>query len=424
MSYLNLFPPEAPIYAEIKLPASKSECNRALIIQALAAFQSGNQIQVGNISEARDSQTMLRLLESSDTTWDVLDAGTTMRFLTAFTAITNQDKVLTGTARMQERPIKILGDALVELGFKVEYLKNEGYPPLKIHQQDNFTQTKKHIQIRGDVSSQYISALLMIAPLLPEGIVLELMGKVGSKPYIQMTLNQMQHFGIAHRWEEQTIHIAPQKYKADHYTVESDWSAASYWYSIVSIAPHARVKLLGLREQSSQGDQAIAKIMEDLGVRTTYVEDGVLLEKKTIQPNLSLNLDFSDCPDLAQTVLVVCAAKRVGILCKGLESLKIKETDRVAALQKELKKFGCELHEDPTYWSLRHGEWATVGSSQIDQKSPISIQTYEDHRMAMALAPLALLHPLKINEPEVVVKSYPSYWEDLEKVGFTYTKHA
>ena len=424
MSHLNLFPPEAPIQTEIKLPASKSECNRALIIQALAKFQSGNQIEVENISEARDSQTMLRLLNSDDSTWDVLDAGTTMRFLTAFAAITNQDKILTGTARMQQRPIKILGDALVELGFKVEYLKSEGYPPLKINRQDNFTQTKKHIQIRGDVSSQYISALLMIAPLLPEGISLELIGKVGSRPYIQMTLNQMQHFGIEHQWEGQTIHITPQSYKVDQYTVESDWSAASYWYSIVSIAEQAKVKLLGLREKSSQGDQAIAKIMENLGVRSTFEEDGVLLEKKDIPADLSLNIDFSDCPDLAQTVLSICAAKRVGILCTGLESLKIKETDRVAALQKELKKFGCELHEDPTYWSLRFGEWASGKSSQIDQKSPISIQTYEDHRMAMALAPLALLHPLKINEPEVVVKSYPGYWDDLEKAGFKYAKHA
>ncbi|MDX2301605.1 MAG: 3-phosphoshikimate 1-carboxyvinyltransferase [Microscillaceae bacterium] len=418
MSHLILSAPEAPIHAEIKLPASKSECNRALIIRSLTEHQSGNQIQVHNISEARDSQTMLRLLESEEETLNVLDAGTTMRFLIAFCAITQQNKILTGTARMQERPIQILVDALRELGFQLEYLHKEGYPPVKIIGQENFTQLKKHIQIRGDVSSQYISALLMIAPLLPKGIILELMGKISSRPYIQMTLDQMQHFGIHHQWIDQSIHITPQTYQADQYTIESDWSAASYWYSIVSLAQHAKVKLLGLREKSSQGDQAIVQIMEDLGVRTEYVEDGVVLEKKTIRSDLSLNLDFSDCPDLAQTVLVVCAAKKVGLLCKGLESLKIKETDRIAALQKELKKFDCDLHEDYCYWSLRFGEWSP-GDNSLSQKSPIEIHTYEDHRMAMAFAPLTVLHPLKIQDPEVVVKSYPGFWEDLKQVGFT-----
>lgn len=416
--------PDTPLHQEIFLPASKSESNRALIIRALCEFQTGQSFEIHNLSPARDTQTMLRLLSSKEEVLDVIDAGTTMRFLTAFLSITQQNKMLTGTQRMQERPIGILVNALRELGFSIEYLNNQGYPPIRLIANNFQKQAQNHIQIRGDVSSQYISALLMIAPLLPQGLHLELTGKVGSRPYIQMTLSLMKHFGIEAQWEGSSIKISPQKYQARDYTIESDWSGASYWYSIVSLAPNAQVRLLGLRKDSLQGDQAIARIMEDLGVRTTYVDNGVHLEKKPIFSQSSLNVDFSDCPDLAQTVIVVCAAKNTGILCKGLESLKIKETDRVKALQKELKKLGCDLEEDICYWSLRFDEWANADASRINQKSPLTISTYEDHRMAMAFAPLALLQKLKIKDPQVVQKSYPGFWDDLRKAEFKIVKQA
>ncbi len=413
---------EEPIISEIKLPASKSESNRALIIQALAQYQSGTRIELQNLSEARDTQTLQRLLASVQQDLDVLDAGTTMRFLTAYLSITQQDKVLTGSARMQERPIGILVEALREIGFQIDYVNQQGFPPLRIQGQATFEQQKKHVKIRGDVSSQFISALLMIAPLLPQGLTLELTGKIGSKPYIQMTLSQMQQFGIRHQWRENLIEIAPQTYQAGHYQVESDWSAASYWYSIVSLAKNAQVKLLGLRPESLQGDSVITEIMTQLGVRSTFLPEGVLLEKKPIQLHEALQLDFTACPDLAQTVVALCAVKKIDLLCKGLESLRIKETDRIKALQKEIRKFGCELQEDYGYWCLLFEQWAEVSASRLNQKSPITISTYEDHRMAMAFAPIALLHPLKMKDPMVVKKSYPHFWEDLVLAGFKISK--
>ena len=279
-----------------------------------------------------------------------------------------------------------------------------------------------NISLAGNVSSQYISSLLMIAPLLPQGLHLELTGDIYSRPYIQMTLNQMENFGIKYTWEGKTIHVPNQQYQPASYQVESDWSGASYWYSIVSLAKNAHVELLGLKPESLQGDSVIANIMTDLGVRSTFTSDGVLLEKKPIPVNHNIELDFTACPDLAQTIVAMCSVKKIGLLMTGLESLKIKETDRVKALQNEIKKFGCELHEDYGYWSLRFGAWAAARASQLSNKKPIPIDTYDDHRMAMAFAPLALAHDLEIENPDVVQKSYPRYWEDLEKVGFRLEK--
>ncbi|MCU0446568.1 MAG: 3-phosphoshikimate 1-carboxyvinyltransferase [Microscillaceae bacterium] len=418
MKNLQITPPELPIQGKIALPSSKSESNRALIIQALAQFQSGQMIDVQNISTARDTQTMLRLLQSSAEVLDVLDAGTTMRFLTAYLAVTtNTTKTLTGTPRMCERPIGILVEALQQLGFSIDYGQNEGFPPLKIHPTTSQPNKTRFLQIRGDVSSQYISALLMIAPLLPEGLELKLLGKIGSRPYIEMTLAQMQHFGIAHTWHEQTIAIPAQTYQAQSYAVESDWSGASYWYSVISLALHSEIELLGLKSESLQGDSVIVDIMGHLGVRTQFTATGAKLTCKPIQLNQAFEWDFTACPDLAQTVLALGAVKRIPMLVKGLESLKIKETDRVQALQNEIRKFGCELHEEYGYWSLRFGAWADTPPIAEAQK-PILIETYDDHRMAMAFAPLALVHLLKIENPSVVNKSYPSFWRDMESLGF------
>ncbi|MCE7991380.1 MAG: 3-phosphoshikimate 1-carboxyvinyltransferase [Roseivirga sp.] len=388
--------------SDIALSSSKSESNRALIIQAL----SENPIELHNLSDARDTQTMTRLLKSEEDTWDVLDAGTTMRFLCGFAAVGRERKILTGTKRMQQRPVKILADALKTLGAKVEYLKKDGYPPLAISPIK--TQKTNTISIKGDVSSQYISALLMIAPTLPEGLTLTLTGKIGSRPYIQMTLDLMNRFGIESNWSGDTIEIKSQAYQSGTYTIESDWSAASYWYSFISLSQQAKVKLLGLRAQSMQGDTAIVRMMNSLGVMSAFEDDGVVLQK--IPDQREVSFDFTDCPDLAQTIAVVCAVKKIPCQMSGLESLRIKETDRIAALKKELKKFKVKLKEtEPGVWEVR--------SKFQTQEQPVEIQTYEDHRMAMAFAPLCTQQDLVINDPSVVNKSYPGYWNDLRKAG-------
>ncbi|CAG5069516.1 3-phosphoshikimate 1-carboxyvinyltransferase [Dyadobacter sp. CECT 9623] len=405
MKSIVVYPPKQPVKAEIKLVASKSECNRALIINALTGFQC----ELSNVSEARDSQTMMRLLDSKDEVADVIDAGTTMRFLTAYYSVTNQTKIMTGTPRMCERPIGILVDALRILGADIEYQKEEGYPPLKLN---GFNYSGEHkLVMRGDVSSQYISALLMIAPELPSGLTIQLEGEVGSRPYIEMTLNQMAYFGIDYKadWQANTITVPPLKYQPKPYAIESDWSGASYWYSIVALSENAEVELLGLKQNSLQGDSAIVKIMRHLGVESEFTDRGVLLTK--IPAAASIGWDFTDCPDLAQTVAVCCAVKDIRLSMTGIESLKIKETDRVFALQQELKKLGAELTE------IEKDHLYEV--SRISNFQPLelpSIHTYDDHRMAMAFAPAGMVAPIRIEEPGVVVKSYPGYWKDLSKV--------
>ncbi|MCU0392323.1 MAG: 3-phosphoshikimate 1-carboxyvinyltransferase [Thermoflexibacter sp.] len=398
---VKLFHPQQLIKTSILLPSSKSESNRALIIKALCK----QTCHLTNISEARDTQTMLKLLASDSLTLDVIDAGTTMRFLTAYCAVTNRESILTGSQRMCERPIQVLVEALRELGADIEYLTNEGYPPIHVK---GFRPKKDALFVRGDVSSQYISALLMIAPILPNGLTINLVGKVASLPYIQMTLQLMQNFGVQHEWKTNAIHIPPQDYHASSYSVESDWSASSYWYSIVSLANEAEIKLLGLKRDSLQGDAEIVKIMEKLGVNTVFEHDGILLKKTTTEK--SFEWDFTHCPDLAQTVAVVGAAKGVNMKMTGLESLKIKETDRLVAVRDELAKFGI-IAQDV------NDETLLIPPQAI--KAPMTyIKTYKDHRMAMAFAPLALLFNIEIEQPEVVEKSYPRFWEDLGKAGF------
>ncbi|GAB3197781.1 3-phosphoshikimate 1-carboxyvinyltransferase [Pontibacter aydingkolensis] len=399
---LTLTHPTGVLHTSIKLPASKSEANRALIISTL----SGGTAELHNLSEANDTQLLQRLLKSDDDTIDAEDAGTVMRFLTAYYAVTGQQKVLTGTDRMCQRPIKVLVDALRELGASINYLGEEGYPPLKI---DTFKGNgKKQLKIRSDISSQYISALLMIAPLLPDGLALELEGKIGSKPYIDMTLSIMRHFGAEATFKGNTITVPHQKYKPASFHVESDWSAASYWYSMVALAKEADVTLLGPKENSFQGDSAVADIMQHLGVYTTFTSEGVNLIKKRHEKHLLY--DFSDCPDLAQTVVALSAALGVTLEMTGLESLRIKETDRIQALQIELLGMGSRMEEvTPGVFRVQPG---------IITKKSLNFRTYQDHRMAMAFAPLSLLAPVEIQEPSVVRKSYPRFWEDLEKAGF------
>ena len=398
---LHVTHPTAKLHTDISLPSSKSESNRVLIINALC----DTPCQLTNLSEARDTQTMLKLLASTEHTLDVLDAGTTMRFLTAWCSVSNRKAILTGTERMCERPIGILVDALRTLGADIRYLRNEGFPPIEIGE---FKPKTNLLTIRGDISSQYISALLMVAPKLPNDLQLSLEGKVASVPYIKMTLQLMEKFGVKAHWQGNSISVAPQQYKANQYAVESDWSASSYWFSMVALAHEGEIKLLGLKTDSLQGDKAIVEIMEKLGVSTIFETDGIRLRKTKTEKEF--NYDFSNCPDLAQTIAVIGAAKGVKMKLTGLESLKIKETDRILALKNELKKFGIQAQD-------HHDSELHIPASTIQAPKQM-VNTYKDHRMAMAFAPLALLFPVTIERAEVVSKSYPTFWADLQKAGF------
>jgi len=391
-----------------QLSSSKSISNRALLLKAL----SGNQSIVSNLSDARDTQLMNRLVGSHDKIIDVLDAGTTMRFLTAYFAVSGKNKIITGTARMKERPIGILVDALRTLGASIDYLEKEGFP--SIETKGFASQKTDHLEIPGNVSSQYISALMMVAPTLPSGLTISLSGKIGSVPYIQMTAALMKEFGVTCQldFDKKNIQIPSTSYHPTHVTVEADWSAISYWYGFTALAETANLVLPNVSEKSLQGDRVIADIMEWLGVQSTFLNNSLVLTKKNHLSNIFW--DFIDCPDLAQTVLPVCAAKGISGEFTGLESLRIKETDRIAALQNEMAKIGATLTEPQT------GKWVlTPGKIS---REPITIETYHDHRMAMGLSPWATLSDLIIQEPSVVNKSYPGFWNDMKTVGFKITE--
>ena len=408
MENIHLSQHSGHIKGSITPPSSKSESNRVLVIHALAN-RAG---ELDNLSNARDTQTMIKLIQDeSSEEWNVLDAGTTMRFLTAFTAVRGKARIMTGTHRMKERPIALLVDALKTLGAEISYLEKEGYPPMlvkPIHAADVKT---NQLSIRGDVSSQYITALLMIAPLLPQGLELTLTGKVGSKPYIAMTLQLMSKFGVKATWNDNIIKVEHQQYQATSYSVESDWSAASYWFSVAALSKSCELYIKGYKSDSLQGDRTITTIMEKMGVKATFTNEGLFLEKIKGFEAKAFTHDFTDCPDLAQTIAVIAAAQGQEVTMQGLESLRIKETDRIAAIQNELQKFGSDLEEivkDHTYKVI-------PGNFKMNKQF---IHTYKDHHMAMAFAPLALLGELTIENPEVVEKSYPHFWEDLKVLGF------
>jgi 3-phosphoshikimate 1-carboxyvinyltransferase len=387
-----------------ELSSSKSISNRALLLQAL----SGNHSTVSNLSVARDTQLMKKLVGSTEKTIDVMDAGTTMRFLTAYFALTGKNKILTGTDRMKERPIGLLVDALRKLGATISYLDKEGYPPVETMGFEK--QLTDQLEIPGNVSSQYISALMMVAPTLPNGLTINLKGEVGSVPYIRMTAALMKEFGVEAvlDFENYVVRVPSSKFKVADVTVEADWSSASYWFGFTALAKEAEIVLPNVSEKSLQGDRVIVEIMDKLGVQSVFEKGNIRLTKKDCGKHF--NWDFKDCPDLAQTVLPMCAAKGITGEFTGLESLRIKETDRIAALQNELKKIGAELTEPSTgNWKLETGNIP---------KHSVTIHTYHDHRMAMGLAPLATLLDLKIESPEVVNKSYPGFWNDMRSVGF------
>ena len=412
---MHLSWPGGPLRGTAQLPASKSEANRALILQALAGGGT-----LGNLSDANDTQLMLRLLAAAPGTAELSaeDAGTVMRFLTAYLTVTNWRGRLTGTARMQERPIAVLVDALRQAGASINYLNNDGYPPLEIA---GFAAAKEadsptELSVRGDISSQYISALLMVGPRLPGGLRLTLTGHIGSRPYINMTVALMQRFGADYSAAGDVLTVRPGQYRPTDYTIESDWSAASYWYSFVALAPAgSEITLPGLRRESLQGDQAIAGMMTDFGVETTFLPDGVHLRQVPLAAQTEIQtLDFTDCPDLAQTVAVIAAALNRPVDLTGLESLRIKETDRIVALQTELAKFGGDLRD------LGEGRFRAE-SKGFGVRGQL-VATYHDHRMAMAFAPLAMRGALRVEAPTVVRKSYPQFWKELAKSSFVVTE--
>jgi 3-phosphoshikimate 1-carboxyvinyltransferase len=393
------------INSTIGLPASKSISNRALILNAL----SMNSSTLDNLSNCDDTRVMIEAFASGSDLIDVKAAGTSMRFLTALLAITPGEWIITGTERMQERPVNILVEALISLGARISYIGNVGYPPLEIK---GTALNGGEIYLSGDISSQFISALLMIAPMMDKGLTIHLEGEVVSIPYIKMTLGIMAQFGVKAHWEDKVIRIHPEEYKPTHYVIESDWSAASYWYEIAALADDARIELKGLFRDSMQGDAKVSELFTDLGVATEYVNDGVILSKSKRRTK-KLFHNFVNEPDLAQTFAVTCCMMNIPFMFTGLQSLKIKETDRIEALKAEMKKLGYLI--DDSQNSIL--EWN--GDRCRPETEPV-IKTYEDHRMAMAFAPAAIkLGHINISRPDVVTKSYPDYWNDLESAGFT-----
>ena len=389
----------------IQLPASKSISNRALIINALARGTT----PPCNLSDCDDTLVMIKALAEDNETIDIMAAGTAMRFLTAYLSTVQGTHILTGTERMQQRPIQILVNALRELGAQIEYAGKEGFPPLRIHG----TELKgNELTLKGNVSSQYISALLMIGPVLKNGLRLHLTGEIISLPYINLTLQLMKEFGAKAAWTSgNSIEVAPKPYTPVSFMVESDWSAASYWYQIAALSEQAEIELMGLFHNSYQGDSRGAEVFSRLGITTEFTHEGVLL-KKSNRLVEQLNEDFVDIPDLAQTFAVTCCLLGIPFRFTGLQSLKIKETDRIFALKAELRKLGYILQDAQDSILIWDGERCQPEAQPV-------IQTYEDHRMAMAFAPAALRFPeTYIAEPQVVSKSYPAYWENLKQAGF------
>jgi 3-phosphoshikimate 1-carboxyvinyltransferase len=398
------------VKGKINLPSSKSISNRLLIIRALCK----DDFTINNLSDCDDTRILNTALQELDSSKiDIQNAGTAMRFLTAYLATQAGERILTGSPRMKERPIKELVEALKDLGGDIEYLEKDNFPPLKI----KYQQLKRNeISIKANISSQFISALMLIAPILEKGLTINLTGKILSRDYILMTKKLMEEFGIDVLWEEKTIKIKHGEYRAKDFTVEADWSAASCWYEIVAFANKADIVLNGVSKNSIQGDSILPQIFDKIGVSTEYFPGGIRLSKNNNKPK-KFSFDFISNPDLAQTLAVTLVGLSIPFKFSGLDNLNIKETNRVEALKIELLKLGGSIDDDEENIISWNGE-----KIKINQKE-IFYSTYTDHRMAMAFAPLALIHNnVIINEPLVVTKSYPNFWEDFASVGFKITK--
>ena len=411
MTYDLAFPPT--LRARIALPASKSLSARALIIAALA-----DGAAVEGLSDCDDTRVLRHALAERPATVDVQAAGTAMRFATAYFATQPGARVLTGTPRMCQRPIRALVETLRALGADIAYAGQEGFPPLRV---TGRRLQGGHAELPADISSQYVSALLLVAPTLSEGLELRLRGEVASRPYIDMTLGLMRHFGAEAGWTApDTLRVEPRPYsRGGRYRVEPDWSAAAFWYEMVALSPDhgARIELPGLQPRSLQGDSAAAELFRPLGVRTDFGPEGAALTKTSPAAGPA-EADLTACPDLAQALVATCALAGRPFRYGGLRSLRIKETDRIEALRTELGRAGADLATD--------GEalWAAAPPAGLHAPA-VPFATYDDHRMAMALAPAALrLGPVRVSHPEVVSKSYPAFWDDLRRAGVSVTPAA
>lgn len=400
----------------IDLPASKSISNRALIINALA----GGMARLDNLSDCDDTSVMLHALRDLPEVIDVKAAGTAMRFLTAYLSITEGTHVVTGSERMKHRPIGVLVEALRYLGAEIDYLGEEGYPPLRI---TGRSLEGGRIDMPGNVSSQYVSALMMAAPAMRKGLELRLTGEIASRPYIDLTLWVMGEFGADAEWSDiDTITVKPKAYARQEYQIENDWSGSSYWYELLALCDddESKICLTGLMDGSRQGDSVVRYVFSLLGVKTSFQGHGQDIPttvglSRHLRTIPRLDYDFVNSPDLAQTLAAGCCGMNIPFHFKGLGSLRIKETDRIEALKTELRKLGYVLESRNDAELIWNGERCEASMAPID--------TYEDHRMAMAFAPLSMVFPgLRINEPQVVSKSYPHFWADLRHAGFIITE--
>lgn len=393
----------------INLPASKSISNRALILHALGK----GSVVPDNLSDCDDTKVIINALKTMPPVIDIKAAGTAMRFMTAYLSVTPGEHVITGTERMKHRPIRVLVDALRKLGAQIEYTEEEGFPPLRI---TGGTLDGGILEIPGDVSSQYISALLMIGPTMKNGLKLRLTGNIVSRPYIDLTLHVMHEFGISAEWSDvDMISVSHQEIGERRYTIENDWSASSYWYEILAMTndDESRVTLPGLKDASRQGDSAVRYLFSMLGVKTAFRTSDEVVLSRHMRSLPRLDYDFINQPDLAQTLVVTCATLGIPFHFTGLGNLRIKETDRIEAMKTEMRKLGYVLDDSVETELAWNGERCEAEKNAV-------IDTYEDHRMAMAFAPTAiLLGEITINNPQVVTKSYPGYWNDLQKAGFT-----
>ena len=403
MKDLTLRHQSGNLHGRIQITGSKSESNRMLLLQALYP-----QITLDNLSNSDDTVAMKSGLESDKNMVDIGHAGTSMRFLSAYySTLENQEKILTGSSRMQERPIGILVDALRQLGADISYLKNEGYPPLLIKGK---RLTASEVRLSANISSQYITALMLIAPSLPDGLRLYLEGKITSIPYIEMTLSLLHKIGVDAIFSGQHIQVFPKKDITQiTHAVESDWSSASYYFSMVALAKEADVSLSTYKKDSLQGDRVLMDVYQQFGVKSS-IENNTLALKKQTMGSTHVQLDLSDAPDIAQTIAVTCYGLGLSCSLTGLHTLKIKETDRLVALQNELSKLGATIEITDKSLHL-HKRTNPI-------RPNVLIETYHDHRMAMAFAPLGLLVPIRIQDADVVTKSYPGFWKDLEQNGF------
>jgi 3-phosphoshikimate 1-carboxyvinyltransferase len=408
----------------VLLPASKSISNRALIISQLGKRAPGQGTSLEgqetfsvpqNLSDCDDTAVIVKALRDNPDVIDIRAAGTAMRFMTAYLAVMPGEHVLTGTERMKHRPIGILVNALRQLGADISYEGEEGFPPLRIKGKPL---SGGIIDIPGDMSSQYVSAMLMIGPVLENGLELRLKGHVISRPYIDLTLWMMREFGADADWTSgDTVVVRPTPYQPCNYLIENDWSSASYWYEMMALTddPDAELQLPGLTDGSKQGDSAARYIFSILGVKTMFAKDGSVVLRKNNRVAPRLDYDFVNSPDLVQTVVTTCVAKGIPFHFHGLQTLKIKETDRIEALRNELRKLGFVIRVEENYDLVWDGTRCEPTGEPIE--------TYEDHRMAMSFAPLAIICPgLSICHPQVVTKSYPRFWEEMKKVGVEITE--